>query len=337
MSAWEEALRTQRDWCAKLGSPLYARILDACVDERETARSILEDWEGDPGRDLVVLRMLGAVHRLVLEGRAPELAAHYPSAGGTPGQEVGETFLDTLRRDAAEVRQRLSHPPQTNEVRRSSVLLGGYLEIAARFGRPLGVLEVGASAGLNLLWDRFHYDFGSWSWGDPASPVQVRGDWSGPRPADAAVSVAFRRGCDLTPIDLADPDARRELECFVWPDQIQRLANLRAAMGLAQLEAPVVDRARVGDWLPEQLAAADPAAVRVVSHSVVWTYLDDEERDQAVQALRDAATPDAPVAWLRFEMHGDGFGLLLTTWPGEDYRVLATAHAHGAWVEWEAS
>lgn len=214
------AFRFQAQWCERLGSPLYAKLLERAADDVDAGGPFarwIEGWEGRPLQDALVLRAMGAVHRLVLGGRAPGLAAHYPSTGGRPRwPEVWEQLLAVVESHMEELRPALSQSVQTNEVNRSAPLLGGFLEIAARHGKPMRMLEIGASAGLNLLWDRYRYELGPYRWGDESSPVLIRAAWEGAAPRlGAPVRVIERCGLDLSPIDVRDDANVRRLESFI--------------------------------------------------------------------------------------------------------------------------
>src|SRR5690606_1800740 len=143
-----------------------------------------------------------------------------------------------------EVAERLTAGVQTNEVGRSAALAGGFAEVQARTGLPLRVLELGASAGLNLRFDRYAYDTGHVVAGDPTSPVRFERVWEGsPPPLPARFEVAERRGCDRDPIDPTSDEGRLTLRSYVWADQLDRLARLDAALRVAQ-DVPVdIDRA----------------------------------------------------------------------------------------------
>src|SRR5262249_29142617 len=147
-----------------------------------------------------------------------------------------DALCETLETNFDEVRRRLADQVQTNEVSRCAALLGGFIYVAGRTGLPLRLREIGTSAGLNLFWDRYSYDQdGEHLWGRPDSAVSIACEWHGrPQHLDAAVSVVERRGCDLTPVDIRDPSQVRMLESFVWPDQLRRLVQLRAAATLAR-------------------------------------------------------------------------------------------------------
>ncbi len=240
---------------------------------------------------------------------------------------------------AAFIQAFLASPPQTNEVGRSGVLLGGFACIANVTGLPLRTLEIGASAGLNLIWDQYRYTIGSAAWGDPASPVHLAPEWAGPLPPlSATLSVAWRAACDIAPIDIADAGQRLRLQAYVWPDQRDRLMRLVAAISLAREAGHRVVQADAATWLRDHLAAPQPGLATILYHSIMWQYM-PEATQSAITALMQAAggraTRQAPLAWLRYEPPPGGGEpeLRLTTWPGGEQR-LAIAHPHGRTVTW---
>ena len=340
------AFRTQAGWCRDLGSPFTARLLDEAAGALERGgppADLLGDWPGEPVADALALRFAGALHDLVLSGDAPALAALYPPATMLPdGAALWAAVEDALAAHRERVTAFLASAPQTNEARRSAVLLGGFLEVAAATGLPLRALEIGASAGLNQVWDRFRYRLGGFAWGDPDSPVTVEAAWEGPTPRlDAPVRVAARGACDIGPVDLEDPDRRRRLQAYVWADQRQRMELLSAAIGLARDSGVRVEAADAADWLERALAVPAAGTATVLYHSVVWQYMPaaSQARIEALMADKaQAATAGAPLAWLRFEPGADkAFELTLECWPGPaGRRLLARAHPHGTRVEWLA-
>jgi hypothetical protein len=232
----------------------------------------------------------------------------------------------------------IQRPIQTNEVGRTGALIGGFLRVARRTGLPLRLLEIGASAGLNLRWDRYRYELGDARWGDPASPAVVRPVLeSEPPPLVGAVEVAERRGCDRRPNDPTGEEGRLTLLSYCWPDQTARVELLRAALDIAA-EVPVaVDEASAGDWLEARLAEPAEGAATVVFHSIFWGYVPRPEQERIEATLRargEEATPDAPLAWLRMEPGGEQTEVRLRTWPGGDERVLAEAGYHGTPLRW---
>lgn len=300
------------------------------------------NWPGNPaGRaDALPLRLAGALHGLIVENRAPALAAVYPPNDGHVSDDtLWDAVLVAFRDHAEFLLARLDQPPQTNECQRSSGLCPGFLTVAARFGLPLVLSELGASAGVNQVWDRFEYRFGDAQWGEDASPVKIAPDWSGPPPPIGPVEVLARAGCDRAPPDLSAEADRLRLESFVFADQPERMARLRAAMRLAQeAEIRVVERDAL-DWLRERLALRFPGAAHVVYHSIFWQYLDAAAQDRASGWMSRAgqdASETAPLAWLRFEGDGNapGGALLLTLWPTGETQLIGRMDFHGRWVHW---
>ncbi|MFP5257048.1 MAG: DUF2332 domain-containing protein [Acidimicrobiia bacterium] len=338
-----EVLAFQADACRIVGSGLYERILQGALADLEAGgvcARVLDDHHEDPFGSALALRFLGAVHRIVLEGRAPALEAVYPSVGGDPaaGDPVA-AFLATVADHEEEVRVRLSDGVQTNEVGRSAALIGGYLDVVRRTGLPLRVLEIGASAGLNLRFDRYGYDTGAQVAGDPASPLRFEGFWEPPLPdLSGALVVTDRRGCDRNPLDATSEADRLTLLSFVWPDQTERLARLRAALTIAQQIPVAIDHADAAEWAVAQLDEVHPGAATVLVHSIVLQYLSPARRRDLREAVADAgrrATASAPVAWLRMEpATDDAAEVRLTLWPGGEDRLLGTAGYHGPPVRW---
>ena len=344
--AIETALRFQIGGCRHLGSEFYARLLETVRDDYVAggpSRTLLDAWEGDPLTGFLPLRLLGGVHARVLAGTAPDLARHYPTVGGAPEwPAAGRAFLATLADSREELAGALSNFPQTNEVRRCAGLLPGFLEIARRSpGCAFRLREVGASAGLNLFWDRYAYTLGPHRWGDAASPVQLEADWKGGAAAFAERPlVESRAACDLAPVRIHDAAEAHRLESYVWADQPERLERMRAAVGLARAESFRLDAAKAADWLPAELVRPPAHVARIVYHSSVWLYIPEDERAEMVAALEAAgasATPETPLAWLRHEDDFERPGrmeLRLRLWPGGEDELLAKGHPHGRFVRW---
>jgi hypothetical protein len=251
-------LRLQAGHCLRLGSPLYAELLRRAADDAEAGGSVAEllhGHEGDPVDSMLALRLMGAVHRRVLEGALPELEPFYLSSGvlydriagkrnTARADEAWRAFRRAVAGDAEEIRQLLDRPLQTNEVGRCAALLPGFLAIAQETGMPLRLLEVGASAGLNLRWDRYRYEADGFSWGEAGSPVRLRFQIEGEPSRRTELEVAERRGCDRSPIDPTSDEGRLTLLSCLWPDQAHRVERTRAALDLAAEVAVAIDRGR---------------------------------------------------------------------------------------------
>ncbi|MEP6697172.1 MAG: DUF2332 domain-containing protein [Pseudonocardiales bacterium] len=344
-----ELFRRQGEHCLP-GSPLYHALLVSAADDIAAGgvtAEVMSGHEADLPDSLPALRLMAAVHRLVLQRRAPELAAYYPSVGGAgaPGQ-AWPAFRRLLAGRNVEVRDLLDRPVQTNDVGRSAALFGGLLVAAHRTGLPIRLLEVGASAGLNLRVEHFCYQVDGFAvLGDPASEVQLADPWVGWPPAtqDNTLTVASRRGCDPAPIDPATNDGRLTLTSYVWADWLARLQRLQDALAVAARVPAEVDRAHADEWLSGQLAEPQPGVVTVVWHSVVWQYLGAAEQERARQVLLGAAaraTSDAPLAHLTLEprqgaAHPWSFELWLWLWPGlEEGTFLGRSPGHGMPIAW---
>ncbi|MCU1497971.1 MAG: hypothetical protein JWM47_1924 [Acidimicrobiales bacterium] len=334
-------IETQRAGCEMAGSPLYAGVLGAVAADVVAGgpcAALLGPLARAPFGDAILLRLLAAVHLLVLEGLEPELAAQYPSAGGQPGPAAGRLFVAAVARHRDRIAAQLAVGVQTNEPGRSAALLGGYLHLAGA-GLPLRILEVGASAGLNLRFDQYRYEAGEQAFGQADSGVRFVDPWIG-RPPELAVDVAVasRGGCDLDPIDPASEAGRLRLQAYVWPDQPARRARLDAAIAIARAHPVTIERADAVSWITRQLAVPVPGQLTVVVHSIVFQYLSGDDRRAflaAVDAAGERATTEAPLAWLRMEPGGDRAETRLTTWPGGRGELLCTSAFHGPPVAWE--
>src|SRR5215210_873327 len=336
-------LRGQSAWCRELGSPLYAGLLErvsADVELGGPCWAVLRAAGAAPAGadDALPLRFMAGVHRLVLLGQAPLLAFYYPSAGGTAQGDPWRAFIRTVEDHAEWLRDALQRPVQTNEVSRAAALVGGFLVAARQQERPLRILELGASAGLNLWWDRYRYEGDGAAWGNPTSPVRFQGVYvDGTPPFEVQAQVVGRAGCDLNPLDPSSSDDRLTLVSLVWPDQLQRFHRLRAALDLARREPVRVERADALEWLAAQLEHPVPGVTTLVFHSFFEQYLPDAGRERLHAILAEGgarASTTAPLAHLRMGWSGVGAEVELTTWPREVTRLIATADNQGGSVRW---
>ena len=343
------ALGIQAGACRQFGSPFNAGLLDRIAADLETGgptTELLARWNGATLKamfdDATPIRIANTFNHLAMGGEAPALSAAWPRPDAPVDMDAAwAAAREAIGPHLAMLSAFLDHEPQTNEVRRTSGLLGGFLTVAAETGLPLRSFEIGASAGLNQFWDRFRYEMGPVAWGDPGSPVVIDADWQGGPPPLGPMRVVERGACDRRPTDLTDPVQRRRLLACVWPDMFDRLERSRRAIDLALASGVTVDAADALDWTRNRVAPKAGTAT-VLYHSVFWQYLPAATQvalAAEIQAIGAGASADAPFAWLRFEPSADNMALIevrLTLWPDGSERKLGEAHPHGAWVRWMA-
>ncbi|WRH63852.1 MAG: DUF2332 family protein [Fuscovulum sp.] len=333
-AAVRAAFRSQARACGRLGSPLMERLLNGLAESLSPGTAVADRvlaWQGEPGPagDAVALRLAGGLHALILTGEDAGLAAAYATDDPVPA------VMEALVRHEAHLLRWLDQPPQTNEVRRSAPLMAAAHVIAARFGRPLVLSELGCSGGLNLMWDRCRLDLPDGPRGE--GPIRLQPDWQRGLPPAAPFVIAGRAGVDLNPLDPVKD--RLRLLAYLWPDQPDRLNRTRAALDeAARLRLSLV-RGDAAEWLERRLAVQMPGKVHVVFHTVAWQYFPPETQLRCRAALEAAgarASEDAPLAHLSMEADGraDGAALRLQLWPGAGEMTLGRACFHGRWVRW---
>jgi hypothetical protein len=273
------------------------------------------------------LRLLGALHALVLSGRASwdDVDAALEEHAGFLAQAVAE------------------RPVQTNEVRRCWVLLPCFLELARRSGyAELDLVELGPSAGLNLMWDRYRYVYRAGEWGSADAALELRGEERLPVPADLLRErprIGRRLGLDLSPVDVTTDEGALLLKSFVWADQPERLELLDRAIATLRREPPELVRGHVAEELPRVLAGRRDSSLTVVWQTAVLGYLPEEDRERVYAALEEAGA-DGPLGWISAGSSErdpeDEWGLRISLWPGGERSLVGYSDYHGAWLEWVA-
>lgn len=345
MTDLSQIFREQGDACLMLGSPFMNRLCGMFADNLDRSTEVGRvclDWSGDPrpSADSVPLRLCGGLHALVLSGSDDDLAATYPAYGGD-GPEWA-LVKNVLQRHKAFLLEWLKSPPQTNEVGRSGVLWPGFMAISSLVKRPLSLLEVGASAGLNLNLDRFGYTLAGRAAGRKSSTVHLSPEWRGDAPIFHEVEVVDRAACDIRPIDVRrDEDALR-LRAYLWPDQHERMARLDAAISILR-DSPInIAREDAVAWLEKRLAEPSRGVCMVIYSTIAWQYLSEEARGRGATLIAShgaMADEETPLAWLRLEPDGEtpGAGIRLDLWPGDRTFHLGRADFHGRWVDWQGT
>lgn len=231
-------------------------------------------------------------------------------------------------------------PVQTNEVQRSWVLLPLFLTVARAAERPLELLELGTSAGLNLIWDRYRYEYGSGSWGPVDAGLVLSGKERRPFPSDllsTEVEIWRRRGIDLRPLDSTREDDLRLLLSFRPPGE--RRERLERAADVLRADPPELIRGDYIELLPDLLEERRDDALMVVFQTISTIYLSLEDRSR-LRAIVDRAGAEGPLAWIstptpeEHGLRGKQYPLELAVWPGGERRLVAQMANGGEWLEW---
>ncbi len=352
MGEFDAAIEWQADHAEKNGAECTARVIRALLAVRNSDTQLgrlMANWEGLTLKDAMPLRVTGGLHHLVLTGVDERLRPVY--AGDLTDQAAIDTLvLDIVGEHDEQLVPWLDGPPQTNEAGRSASIMAGLLWAAQRVVPRFDLFELGASAGVNTMIDRYFYDLGGVEAGSKDSLMQIVPEWRGqgvPPPPPDSFEISSVRGCDVTPIDLANPDSALRLKAYVWPDAPARLERIDAAIQLAAEKAPDLVKMDAAQFVMVELAKPQAeGTTKAMFHSIMWQYMPAETQTAIEQAFIEAggqATPQKPLAWISLETDPATFRheLKVSLWDGSPASgkpaLLAHAHPHGAWVEWNAS
>jgi hypothetical protein len=302
-------------------------------------RIACQGYETAPPGAMIQLRLLAGVFRLVLTGQAPELVPFYPCLGGTePASRAWPVMRDVIAAHIDDIHAALAVAPQTNEVGRSAALLAGLFDLVAASGvHNIRLLELGASAGLNLLLDQYAFRGDSWEYGPRDSKVQLTNAIVGPVRV-VPFEIVSRAGCDLSPVDAATADGQLLLTSFVWPFDLDRHRRLEAAFAIAASHPVRVDKAAASEWLPQAPTVAEPQTLTVVWHSMTQMYWSADELG-AVETILASSGAKQCLGEVGLEFDPNGLPgaepeLRTRLWspdasPTPHPRLIGTAHYHG--------
>ncbi len=345
----DDAIRTaftnQVAYCEHAGAPITARVVGAILAVVEGGRrnaliDRIRGWQGAPLADALPLRVAGGVHALHLSGQMPALAPIYSGESADDAAIIEQAMVEC----EDQLLPWLDGPPQTNEAGRSSGFAAAMLWLADR-GLPASFqcLEIGSSAGINLMMDRYRYDLGGVHVGPDQPVMEFRPEWSGASPPDQHFRIASTKGCDVAPVDLTDPAQAMRLKAYIWPEHTVRFERMEAAIAAAKLKKPDLVDLNAADFVEVELAKPQAkGTTRVLMHSIVWQYVPADQQQRVTAAMEAAganATADAPLAWISLEANRTAHRheLRVSYWPGgEGGEQLAWAHPHGADIDWLA-
>ena len=338
-----DGIAQQAEHAVRNGAPgtgAVCRAMIALAQGGTACGARIADWPGNVIKDAMPLRLAGGLHDLFRRGVETGLGAVYR------GEITDQAAIDALvgemvARHDAELLPWFDGPPQTNEAGRSANFIAALHWLASRIVPQFEIMEIGSSAGMNLLIDRYRYDLGGVMSGPADAPITIQPEWRGPPPPAGAFTITSLRGCDLTPIDVRSDAAADRLRAYIWPEITERFARMDAGIAMIRERAVDLVQGDAADWVEAQLVTPQvPGTTRVLMHSIVWQYLPTDTQARITKAMETAAalaTLERPLAWIALETNRDTFQheLMVRYWPsGSEMKVLGSAHAHGAWVEW---
>ncbi len=331
--------------CERAGdAPLYVQIVRGIAGDDELKTIASRVTPGQPMANII----LASVHYLLLRGDQHPLRKFYPNLNGghSLSEDAFPLFKDFVETHLAELVPLIAKGvTNTNEVARCSTLHAGFRAVAKEAGEPLNLIEIGPSAGLNMIWDsyrvRYAHDAEAFFVGPDNAPLTLNCEIRGEKmpPLGRAPKIASRVGLELNPVDLSDPHWRDWLKALVWPDQVGRFARLQKAIDIRLQHKLDVRAGNALTLLPDALAQIPEDQAVCVYHTYVTYQFSDAMREALdniliVAALRrpiwrisaegSLASPgDAP---LTLRHYHDGT---------RAKRQLALCHPHGAWIEWQ--
>jgi hypothetical protein len=344
-SAVADAFHNQVLYCEANGAPVTARVVAAvagCLADVGDSAFLVKarDWAGPPLADALPLRCAGGLHALRLGGGEAALDAIYrgEAVPNTDGDVA--VVRDVIARREADLLPWLNGPPQTNEAGRSSNFIAALLWLAEQgLGPRFELLEIGSSAGINLMLGRYFYDLGGVQVGPAGAAMRFVPEWRGPPPPNRRIEIVSARGCDVAPVDLTDSVQALRLKAYIWPEHTVRFERMAAAIAEAGRGKPEITALNAADFVEAELAKPQAAGTtRVLMHSIVWQYVPRDQQARvsaAMAAAGERASAERPLAWIALEANRTVHHHELTAqfWPGGVQRVqLGTAHAHGAWL-----
>ena len=322
-------------------SALYESLCNSLAEDRDLLAIAADARSGQPVPNL----FMAAVHWLLLEGVRHPVSDYYPDI--SPEMTVHGDPYPIFRTFCLEHREEIvdlisTRLVQTNVVRRCAVLLPAIAVAMGRdAGQPLTLVEIGTSAGLNLLWDRYLYSYSDVRrWGDPDSPVQlssvIRGSLR-PRLPGSIPQAVFRVGLDLNPVDIRDPDAVDWLRALVWPERDDEARMLEYAVEMAKDDPPLLLAGDALELLPEVLESIPSDSTLCLYHSNTLNQFPREARERFLEMVEEhGSVRDLNLISVEGRAGRHHCAVELTQYQNglKTNRRLADNDRHGNWIQW---
>lgn len=257
-----EAFREQSQVCNSMESPFMSRLMALVADRMQPGTPVTDrlfQWPGNvsPLADSVPLMLAGALNALRLAGNTALKGVYPPNDKQVSDEQLWAAVEAAMTHTASvqEIDTFINQAPQTNEVRRATVLIAASQWLAIRTKLPIRLSELGASTGLNLLFDKFRLNVNGESYGPIDSPVCLSPEWRGTLGLpfkDSGVRVVEHKGVDLNPLNPTIDGSR--LAAYIWADQPKRLQRTEAAIALAAATCDMsVAKGDAAEWLESRM------------------------------------------------------------------------------------
>lgn len=329
-----------KSWCRRK-SDLYRLYCERIVEDREL-RDFIDTVEA-ANRPYV---LFAAVHYLLLGKEDEPLARYYPSIAGEAKEPAegspGRLFRDFCLENRERIRELVENrKTQTNEVRRCSALLPGFAEINDRVDEPVSMVEVGASAGLNLFWKSYGYRYPGYreiKGEEPVIECEIR---EGEPPLDVDFDVEERIGLDINPLDVSDEKDRRWLKALTWPEHEERRERLEKALQKASDDPPEVREGDAVDDLVETVSELDEPVI-IYGTQVLWA-LDPDRIEEFLETIGELQQSReiyclfgerGGIEWLMGDRDSEEEVWLEFFREPDDLRKLGEYGVHGSWLRW---
>ena len=324
-------------------SEIYAYLATNVSKEQKLLEMVTKN---NKNNQLPPLILFGPVHYLLLKGYDHPLKNYYPTITGTPVTDYNgfyELFQDFCQKNSQEIIQLMQTKIiQTNEVRRSTVLLTGFNWIINREKKSnLSLIEIGCSAGLNLYWDKYCYKYEEKSIGiNPCNfilDIQVKGDFR-PDLDLKSVQIIDRFGIDLNPLDLKNEEDGLWLQALIWPEQLKRLHNLQKAIKISGNELKTLFKGNAALELPKIINKTNKESILVIYQSFAFYLFSDKDK-QTIQDYLIEYSKNRQIYLLSMEWQGvEGKRTFLKVdhfkQGNMESFILAECHHHAKWIKW---